>query len=337
MATLPLVEVPLPEPTVLPPIQYAGLFITAACVDYIVLANETKLGIGATIFRYLRPLTYLIIPIAFVSGSIALDITSMGQFWFIVSVHSQLPLADISLKDCLWTHFSMLLEDPSAVPKRQFYSDSLAKEIRAGGLKKIANGVAKSLFGMFIVHPLLIDNPVDILSMPWWHWEAILQTLLCGLRIYCLLGVNDIAFGFGQAVLGLEFVEAFHWPMFATGRRWNMIVHRLFYRSLYAKKQKTDSTGPWASPVVRCLTIFVISGVFHEVIVMSLARVMTLENLAFFILHGFGTVIDTKLQTKSPEGWNRVACVMLYTLFLGLTLRLFLAPYLRLEIPEPIL
>ncbi|KAG0174984.1 hypothetical protein DFQ30_001459 [Apophysomyces sp. BC1015] len=284
------------------------------------------------------------IPTVIQSDNLGLNIFWMGQLWFVAVIHSQLPLASLSLRQCFWAHLGILLEKTTPGMEGQFFSTKLSTDVRLAGLLKIARGILKWEFGVFVIHPWLLDNPADLLLMPWLSQTALLQTLLVGIRIYCLLGSLDVAFGFLQMVLGMVLIDVFNSPILASGpkdfwsRRWNMIVRRLFHRFVFTSSQ-TQTTGWLASKSSRGLLVFFISGVFHEVIVMSICRVMTLENFAFFMLQGLGALVEVKIRQRKhyPEGLERVACIVLHLLFISLTGRLFVAPYLRLDIPSAII
>ena len=64
-------------------------------------------------------------------------------------------------------------------------------------------------------------------------------------------------------------------------------------------------------------------------------RKMTLENLAFFTLQGIAVWIQLSVRDwarwskEYPQGLTRAICVLCHLIFLSVTGRLFLAPYLR--------
>jgi hypothetical protein len=95
----------------------------------------------------------------------------------------------------------------------------------------------------------------------------------------------------------------------------------------------TDHRSFWSTSQGRGLLAFIISGTFHELIIMSACRRITLENLAFFTLQGIACMIEVQLRQgalkQEPKGRTRVLCVALQLLFMALTGRLFLGPFLR--------
>lgn len=65
----------------------------------------------------------------------------------------------------------------------------------------------------------------------------------------------------------------------------------------------------------------------------AFARRMTLEQVLFFMLHGCVVWAEVQLRRKRPvAGWYRVGCILGHLMFLTLTGRLFLAPYVRCEL-----
>ncbi|CEP12956.1 hypothetical protein [Parasitella parasitica] len=89
----------------------------------------------------------------------------------------------------------------------------------------------------------------------------------------------------------------------------------------------------WTTRQGRGLLAFIVSGIFHELIIMSACRHITLENLLFFTLQGLVVMIEVELRQgnlkQEPTGVTRVVCVALQLLFMSITGRLFTAPFLR--------
>lgn len=61
---------------------------------------------------------------------------------------------------------------------------------------------------------------------------------------------------------------------------------------------------------------------------------MTLENLLFFTLHGVAVLVQVTVRVAtgskgSPQGVMHVFCIACHLLFMTLTGRLFLAPFIR--------
>lgn len=83
----------------------------------------------------------------------------------------------------------------------------------------------------------------------------------------------------------------------------------------------------------RGLITFIVSGVFHELIIMSVCRQITFENLMFFTIQGVAVLLEVVLRhgalKQEPEGKTRIMCIAAQLLFMACTGRLFLGPYLR--------
>lgn len=91
----------------------------------------------------------------------------------------------------------------------------------------------------------------------------------------------------------------------------------------------------WTSASGRGLLAFMVSGAFHELIIMSACRKMTLENFIFFTLQGIAVMLEVKLRQgalkQEPTGKNRILCILAQLLFMSITGRLFLAPFIRCD------
>ncbi|KAG1082420.1 hypothetical protein G6F42_022582 [Rhizopus arrhizus] len=98
-------------------------------------------------------------------------------------------------------------------------------------------------------------------------------------------------------------------------------------------KQQLPKKSFWATHQGRGLLSFIISGVFHELIIMSACRHITLENLIFFSLQGVAVMIEVQLRQgklkQEPTGIVRIGCVALQLVFMSITGRLFTGPFLR--------
>lgn len=91
----------------------------------------------------------------------------------------------------------------------------------------------------------------------------------------------------------------------------------------------------WTTRQGKGLLAFIISGAFHELIIMSACRHITLENLVFFTLQGIAVMIEVELRQgnlkQEPQGIMRVICVALQLIFMSITGRLFTGPFLRYQ------
>lgn len=89
----------------------------------------------------------------------------------------------------------------------------------------------------------------------------------------------------------------------------------------------------WSTRPGHGLLSFIVSATFHELIIMSACRKITLENFAFFTVQGIACMIEVELRQgalkQEPRGKTRVLCIALQLLFMSITGRLFTGPFLR--------
>ena len=100
-----------------------------------------------------------------------------------------------------------------------------------------------------------------------------------------------------------------------------------------AKKNKQKVSTFWSTREGRGLLSFIISGIFHEMLIMSACRKITLENFAFFLIQGFAVMAEVTVRQgalkQEPKGLSRIICIALQLFFMSLTGRLFTGPFLR--------
>lgn len=91
----------------------------------------------------------------------------------------------------------------------------------------------------------------------------------------------------------------------------------------------------WSTVQGRGLLSFIISGLFHELIIMSVCRKITLENFAFFTIQGLAVGLEVQLRQghlkQEPQGTTRILCIAIQFLFMSVTGRLFTGPFLRYD------
>ncbi|KAI7903751.1 uncharacterized protein BX663DRAFT_40209 [Cokeromyces recurvatus] len=99
--------------------------------------------------------------------------------------------------------------------------------------------------------------------------------------------------------------------------------------------KKNTEKGFLSTPTGCGLLIFFISGLMHDFMIAAVARRITFEMTAFFLIHGIAVGLEVKLRKGSykrdPTGCKRVVCNLLTLLFFVITGRLFLSPILRQE------
>ncbi|KAG2234493.1 hypothetical protein INT48_004872 [Thamnidium elegans] len=109
------------------------------------------------------------------------------------------------------------------------------------------------------------------------------------------------------------------------------VIHDVTVTHVHPKR----SSSFWTTASGRGLLAFIVSGTFHEVIIMSVCRKITLENFVFFMLQGLAVMMEVKLRQgawkQEPIGMTRVWCIGAQLLFMSITGRLFIAPFLRCQ------
>ncbi|ORZ19426.1 hypothetical protein BCR42DRAFT_409750 [Absidia repens] len=81
-----------------------------------------------------------------------------------------------------------------------------------------------------------------------------------------------------------------------------------------------------------------LSGVLHELIIWSICREITLENFAFFTLHGLAVLVETNVtrNQRRHDPWALLWCRLAFMTFMTLTARLFVAPFVRHDFLSPL-
>lgn len=129
-----------------------------------------------------------------------------------------------------------------------------------------------------------------------------------------------------------------------NSKRWNRLVSDIFRQFIFLKainndKKKGDKTrtSGFLSLATRYgLLIFVLSGLFHDLMIAAASRTITLELTVFFLIHGIVVALEAKYRKgkfkRDPTGIYHVICNLLTVLFFTTTGRLFLSPILRQEV-----
>lgn len=132
-----------------------------------------------------------------------------------------------------------------------------------------------------------------------------------------------------------------------NSKRWNKTVRNLLHAQVFASNrpiatkkdddnEKKPTVGFFSTNTGRGLLSFLVSGAFHELIVCSVCRKLTLENFAFFTIHGLACMIESiYFHKKKPTSYTEKAIRIAGQLsFMVITGRLFLAPFLRHRFTE---
>lgn len=118
----------------------------------------------------------------------------------------------------------------------------------------------------------------------------------------------------------------------------NLLHSQVFAGKKEKKKMIEGKKGFFSTNHGRGLLAFFVSGAFHELIICSVCRKVTLENLSFFTLHGIACMLEVKYLQKrlsrEPKGIERIGRIITQLSFMTITGRLFLAPFLRYRFTE---
>lgn len=121
-------------------------------------------------------------------------------------------------------------------------------------------------------------------------------------------------------------------------------MSRLFHQLLFVratkqhkKEDNEERTKSWIdfiyTPTGCGLLIFIISGLSHDFMIAAVAREITFELTAFFLIHGVAVGIEANLckgkYKKAPTGLNYLICNVITVVFFLTTGRIFLNPVLR--------
>ncbi|XP_040948777.1 probable long-chain-alcohol O-fatty-acyltransferase 5 [Gossypium hirsutum] len=113
-----------------------------------------------------------------------------------------------------------------------------------------------------------------------------------------------------RAMFGLEIEPQFNEPFLTTslqdfwGRRWNLIVTSILRPIVYypMRRISTRLVGSRWTSLPAIITVFVVSGLMHELMYYYVTRVApTWEMTWFFILHGVAVAAEVVVKKVVPE------------------------------------
>lgn len=145
--------------------------------------------------------------------------------------------------------------------------------------------------------------------------------VLYGVHIFLFLDVSMVSLAaMADACLGAELEPQFNRPYLSTsledfwGKRWNLVVSNILRQSVYdpvlhicwktphkQSEKKSEKPPLWARAVAVMMT-FAVSGLMHELMLCCCSTETSptsWEVTAFFIVHGFCTVIEIGLRRSS--------------------------------------
>ncbi|KAI8978143.1 hypothetical protein BDB01DRAFT_837580 [Pilobolus umbonatus] len=346
--TKPLVEIHLPPPLVV--LSIYGVFVVyfaTFVVDYFILQYGRRV-LPTKLVNSVIAIIHTLVPMLVISNNQEWNFLFAFSPPLIIIYGCSFPIEEFNLQNwiiaLIKTTFEIRKTDADLIRSKA--------EIRVIGLYRFVKSCIKVMIGYKFINPWLPAHSADVLNYPPFSAEGFYFLTLFILKFYLLTGILDVFFGLEQCVLGIQTVTSMHRPYFASGprnfwgRRWNMYVTYFIHSQIFAFKpkaehKKSDDVKDQKKPVkqsnaVKGFLSYVISGVLHEIIVISALRKVTFEITAFFIIQGIGAFIEINLKKKvgmkgEPIGIIRVFCVVLNLIFMITTARLFTAPFLREE------
>ncbi|ORY98894.1 hypothetical protein BCR43DRAFT_488342 [Syncephalastrum racemosum] len=354
-STEPWFEMDLPGPIIVDAAYLVGFYAVILACDYFLLRYEAKVPLSRVQLRVVLAIVHSLLPMAVVSPWAPYNLFFAAMPWFYVSYTAILPVDRLSCREWLYSFYAVLLDIPDDERRRIAFAhnaqlgsgtdDPMAA--RKAGLVKLIRGAFKFWFMKHVIDRILPEDYTVLLRLPWFSAGSLMLTVVLGIKAYLMLGVVDLGLGLEQCVLGVPLIDLQDSPILSASprdfwsRRWNKIVRNLLHQLIFMRAAHPDpkhgqkTTSPWKRNL-RGLLVFFVSGVFHEMIIMSICRKMTLENLIFFTLHGVAVLFELTLRDRFhckgyPRGMMRVLSVALHLLFLAATGRLFLAPFVRYD------
>ncbi|MBA0809789.1 hypothetical protein Gohar_025411 [Gossypium harknessii] len=147
-------------------------------------------------------------------------------------------------------------------------------------------------------------------------------------------------------MFGLEIEPQFHEPYLSTslqvfwGRKWNLMVTSILRPTVYypMRRISTRLVGSRWTSLPAIITVFVVSGLMHELMYYYVTRVApTWEMTWFFILHGVAVAAEVVVKKVVPEKMrlHSVVSGALAMGFLAVTaIWLLLLPLMRNDVDE---
>jgi hypothetical protein len=203
-----------------------------------------------------------------------------------------------------------------------------ARSVNIKGLLRLAKAAGK-----FLVLSTIFES-IQKWEIERSYLEYYTFMYLVGACLYLMFNVLlDVVGLFWEFTFNMKPKELFRTPFIASSprdfwsRRWNMFF-RDFFHKIFFKNVKNLT---YLRSIVSALAIFVISGLLHEYVYWSIMGKVSGLKMMFFLVHGVVTTLQTILQTLFPvlKKVPTVVAVPLNTVFLALTIPLFISPYVH--------
>ncbi|KAG4203853.1 hypothetical protein ERO13_A04G011066v2 [Gossypium hirsutum] len=177
----------------------------------------------------------------------------------------------------------------------------------------ISSKLPKGIFKLFSLTPIFIFFlylPLTISSV---HLVGITAFFLScykqNLHKNVVLAMYALASIPARAMFGLEIEPQFNEPYLTTslqdfwGRRWNLMVTSILRPTVYypMRRISTRLVGSRWTSLPAIITVFVVSGLMHELMYYYVTRVApTWEMTWFFILHGVAVAVEVLVKKVVP-------------------------------------
>ena len=295
------------------------------------LALAFGLMVGAALALYpsfLRPLGALKVPAALVLGSVVLGAA------LLLPAEPRLVVANVAIVGFLWgvRIYSYWREDPrrgfgdyvrflsfALLSPHLVYSDAGFRRERP---LRLGQELLRLLAGGAVMAGSLLAA-LHLLRPQGWLWNH--AVLVSGFGVFMQ--------ALGQVLFGVWTLLGFRAKPLADGilfsktpaefwRRWSWPIHLWFYRYIYAPM------GGHRSRAAAVLAVFLINGLFHELLFGIAIRRITGHQMIFFTLSAIGVLISPALARLERLGGGGVAVMRLITIgYLGATGLLMFTSY----------
>lgn len=222
--------------------------------------------------------------------------------------------------------------DCSSYPKSGLSADKELslnnKEIYTGNIKMFFTAVCQYL----VLQTIMRATPESWVSSPMWSitpwiWPA--RYLLLSFVLYlCISVISNIVFSISGLIWGKPMNSTFPAFPFASctirefwSRRWNIFIKQLLQRTSFVVLPRCLGKSQTMSNTVRGLMSFVVSGIFHELLLTMCTDRWWGTNMIFFLMHaGFVTMeiiwerMNKITQRKNTFiGWLRTIGIFVAT------------------------
>jgi hypothetical protein len=202
--SLPIGNVELPKPIVVPTTKLTGFYACLLGIDYALLRHQKTLGVTKQQLATAMTVLHSVMPLAAISPFSPNNVAFAAVPWFLATYSAYLPTEQFSLTDWVRALYETVVDRTAS------------NEPRARGILKVVRGLTKLAVLLFGVEPLLPEMPDLMLQYPWLSTQSLGWTFLFGLKAYLVLGGVDIMAGLSQAITGWCMIDMFDSPLLAT-------------------------------------------------------------------------------------------------------------------------